>query len=128
MASDFAISRFKHLKKLLLVHGHWCYTRLANMIIYFFYKNVVGQTSEFKPPCCLTHPLVLVSHLIVCLMCSSGLCEPALLVPVLLWILCHRHGRLLADDFLQPLLHLCAAHHVRDHGQGCFCRDAAGCP
>uniref|UniRef100_A0A667YXM4 Phospholipid-transporting ATPase n=1 Tax=Myripristis murdjan TaxID=586833 RepID=A0A667YXM4_9TELE len=40
MASDFAISRFKHLKKLLLVHGHWCYTRLANMIIYFFYKNV----------------------------------------------------------------------------------------
>ncbi|XP_044060582.1 phospholipid-transporting ATPase VB [Siniperca chuatsi] len=40
MASDFAISRFKHLKKLLLVHGRWCYTRLANMIIYFFYKNV----------------------------------------------------------------------------------------
>ncbi|XP_049899159.1 phospholipid-transporting ATPase VB [Epinephelus moara] len=40
MASDFAISRFKHLKKLLLVHGHWCYTRLAHMIIYFFYKNV----------------------------------------------------------------------------------------
>ncbi|XP_070693411.1 phospholipid-transporting ATPase VB [Pempheris klunzingeri] len=40
MASDFAISRFKHLKKLLLVHGHWCYSRLANMIIYFFYKNV----------------------------------------------------------------------------------------
>uniref|UniRef100_A0A8C3AQU1 Phospholipid-transporting ATPase n=1 Tax=Cyclopterus lumpus TaxID=8103 RepID=A0A8C3AQU1_CYCLU len=40
MASDFAISRFKHLNKLILVHGHWCYTRLANMIIYFFYKNV----------------------------------------------------------------------------------------
>uniref|UniRef100_A0A3B4TMJ1 P-type phospholipid transporter n=1 Tax=Seriola dumerili TaxID=41447 RepID=A0A3B4TMJ1_SERDU len=40
MASDFAIPRFKHLKKLLLVHGHWCHTRLANMIIYFFYKNV----------------------------------------------------------------------------------------
>ncbi|XP_041443971.1 phospholipid-transporting ATPase VB isoform X2 [Xenopus laevis] len=40
MSSDFAISRFKHLKKLLLVHGHWCYSRLANMVIYFFYKNV----------------------------------------------------------------------------------------
>uniref|UniRef100_A0A3Q3IRB2 Phospholipid-transporting ATPase n=1 Tax=Monopterus albus TaxID=43700 RepID=A0A3Q3IRB2_MONAL len=40
MASDFAVSHFKHLKKLLLVHGHWCHTRLANMIIYFFYKNV----------------------------------------------------------------------------------------
>ncbi|XP_025034290.2 phospholipid-transporting ATPase VB [Pelodiscus sinensis] len=40
MASDFAVSRFKHLKKLLLVHGHWCYSRLAKMVIYFFYKNV----------------------------------------------------------------------------------------
>ncbi|XP_077183332.1 phospholipid-transporting ATPase VB isoform X3 [Paroedura picta] len=40
MASDFAISRFKHLKKLVLVHGHWCYSRLAKMVIYFFYKNV----------------------------------------------------------------------------------------
>ncbi|XP_029444131.1 probable phospholipid-transporting ATPase VD isoform X2 [Rhinatrema bivittatum] len=40
MASDFAVSRFKHLLKLLLVHGHWCYTRLANMILYFFYKNL----------------------------------------------------------------------------------------
>uniref|UniRef100_A0A673BTT1 Phospholipid-transporting ATPase n=1 Tax=Sphaeramia orbicularis TaxID=375764 RepID=A0A673BTT1_9TELE len=42
MMSDFAISRFKHLKKLLLVHGHWCNSRLANMIIYFFYKNTVS--------------------------------------------------------------------------------------
>ncbi|XP_042668137.1 phospholipid-transporting ATPase VD isoform X1 [Centrocercus urophasianus] len=40
MASDFAISQFRHLRKLLLVHGHWCYTRLTNMILYFFYKNV----------------------------------------------------------------------------------------
>uniref|UniRef100_A0A672SAW5 Phospholipid-transporting ATPase n=1 Tax=Sinocyclocheilus grahami TaxID=75366 RepID=A0A672SAW5_SINGR len=41
MSSDFAISRFKFLRKLILVHGHWCYTRLANMILYFFYKNVM---------------------------------------------------------------------------------------
>ncbi|XP_051506137.1 phospholipid-transporting ATPase VB [Myxocyprinus asiaticus] len=40
MASDFAITRFKHLQRLLLVHGQWCYSRLANMVIYFFYKNV----------------------------------------------------------------------------------------
>uniref|UniRef100_A0A6I8PPW6 Phospholipid-transporting ATPase n=1 Tax=Ornithorhynchus anatinus TaxID=9258 RepID=A0A6I8PPW6_ORNAN len=40
MSSDFAISRFKHLKKLLLVHGHWCYMRLAKMVVYYFYKNV----------------------------------------------------------------------------------------
>lgn len=40
MSSDFAISRFRHLKKLLLVHGHWCYSRLARMVVYYFYKNV----------------------------------------------------------------------------------------
>ncbi|XP_012984491.3 phospholipid-transporting ATPase VD isoform X1 [Melopsittacus undulatus] len=40
MASDFAVCQFRHLKKLLLVHGHWCYTRLTNMVLYFFYKNV----------------------------------------------------------------------------------------
>ncbi|XP_006740320.1 probable phospholipid-transporting ATPase VD [Leptonychotes weddellii] len=40
MASDFAIAQFKHLGRLLLVHGHWCYARLSNMILYFFYKNV----------------------------------------------------------------------------------------
>uniref|UniRef100_A0A8C3VUG9 Phospholipid-transporting ATPase n=1 Tax=Catagonus wagneri TaxID=51154 RepID=A0A8C3VUG9_9CETA len=40
MSSDFAISRFRHLTKLLLVHGHWCYWRLARMVVYYFYKNV----------------------------------------------------------------------------------------
>nr|XP_020759003.1 probable phospholipid-transporting ATPase VB [Odocoileus virginianus texanus] len=40
MSSDFAVSRFRHLKKLLLVHGHWCYSRLARMVVYYFYKNV----------------------------------------------------------------------------------------
>ncbi|XP_058578383.1 phospholipid-transporting ATPase VB isoform X2 [Neofelis nebulosa] len=40
MSSDFAISRFRHLKKLLLVHGHWCYSRLSRMVVYYFYKNV----------------------------------------------------------------------------------------
>uniref|UniRef100_A0A8C7XK73 Phospholipid-transporting ATPase n=1 Tax=Oryzias sinensis TaxID=183150 RepID=A0A8C7XK73_9TELE len=47
MSSDFAIPRFHHLRKLLLVHGHWCYHRLANMILYFFYKNVVYVPSIF---------------------------------------------------------------------------------
>ncbi|CAB0019266.1 unnamed protein product [Nesidiocoris tenuis] len=40
MASDFSIARFKFLKPLLLVHGHWAYHRLSNMVLYFFYKNV----------------------------------------------------------------------------------------
>ncbi|KAG1649509.1 putative phospholipid-transporting ATPase VD [Nymphon striatum] len=39
MASDFAMGRFHHLERLLLVHGHWCYVRLATMVLYFFYKN-----------------------------------------------------------------------------------------
>ncbi|XP_043283493.1 phospholipid-transporting ATPase VD isoform X2 [Venturia canescens] len=39
MAADFAIARFSMLSRLLLLHGHWCYDRLARMILYFFYKN-----------------------------------------------------------------------------------------
>ncbi|XP_050100213.1 phospholipid-transporting ATPase VA isoform X1 [Anopheles aquasalis] len=39
MASDFSIAKFKLLERLLLVHGHWNYDRLARMITYFFYKN-----------------------------------------------------------------------------------------
>ena len=59
MASDFAVSQFRHLSKLLLVHGHWCYTRLSNMILYFFYKNVVCSSREFiLPP--VTLPFLLV--------------------------------------------------------------------
>ena len=40
MTSDFAIPKFKYLKRLLLVHGHWTYYRLGSMVLYFFYKNV----------------------------------------------------------------------------------------
>ena len=46
MSSDFALTRFRFLEKLLLVHGHWCYHRLAVIILYFFYKNAV-RFSEF---------------------------------------------------------------------------------
>lgn len=42
MASDFAISRFHHLHRLLLLHGHWCYDRISRMILYFYYKNSVS--------------------------------------------------------------------------------------
>ena len=41
MASDFAISKFHHLERLLLVHGNLCYNRLALTILYFFYKNTI---------------------------------------------------------------------------------------
>ncbi|KAL1116082.1 hypothetical protein AAG570_005577 [Ranatra chinensis] len=39
MASDFSMAKFRFLHRLLLVHGHWAYHRLANMVLYFFYKN-----------------------------------------------------------------------------------------
>ncbi|KAL6726764.1 hypothetical protein Aduo_008700 [Ancylostoma duodenale] len=41
MASDFAMVRFRFLANLLLIHGHWCYQRLAQTILYFFYKNAM---------------------------------------------------------------------------------------
>lgn len=43
MASDFTLSRFRYLERLLLAHGYWCYDRLARMILYFFYKNAVSK-------------------------------------------------------------------------------------
>ncbi|KAF8721118.1 hypothetical protein HU200_023538 [Digitaria exilis] len=41
MASDFAMGQFRFLKRLLLVHGHWNYQRIAYMILYNFYRNAV---------------------------------------------------------------------------------------
>ncbi|KAG6908584.1 hypothetical protein DXG01_004071 [Tephrocybe rancida] len=40
-SSDYAIAQFRFLKRLLLVHGHWSYARNGNMILNFFYKNIV---------------------------------------------------------------------------------------
>ena len=78
-SADFAFAKFKHLQKVLLVHGHWYvqmhfrftekefgihifsnnffipliaiifsryYVRVANLVQYFFYKNVAGFTSQ----------------------------------------------------------------------------------
>lgn len=41
MASDYAIAQFRFLHKLLLVHGRWSYLRTSEMIMGFFYKNIV---------------------------------------------------------------------------------------
>lgn len=32
MASDFSIAQFRFLERLLIVHGHWCYKRIALMV------------------------------------------------------------------------------------------------
>ncbi|CAN1837058.1 Probable phospholipid-transporting ATPase 4 [Linum perenne] len=47
MASDFSISQFRFLERLLVVHGHWCYIRIAQMICYFFYKNIAFGLTLF---------------------------------------------------------------------------------
>jgi phospholipid-translocating ATPase len=41
MASDYAIAQFSYLGKLLLVHGRWSYLRTSEMILTFFYKNIM---------------------------------------------------------------------------------------
>ncbi|CAO3633882.1 unnamed protein product [Cunninghamella blakesleeana] len=41
LASDYAIAQFRYLRKLLLVHGRWSYLRTAEMIMGFFFKNIV---------------------------------------------------------------------------------------
>lgn len=49
MSSDFAIGQFRFLARLTLVHGRWCYRRLAETIANFFYKVTNGlplQTVE----------------------------------------------------------------------------------
>lgn len=39
-ASDYSIAQFRYLKRLLLVHGSWNYSRLCKLILYSFYKNI----------------------------------------------------------------------------------------
>uniref|UniRef100_A0A8C3I3E7 Phospholipid-transporting ATPase n=1 Tax=Chrysemys picta bellii TaxID=8478 RepID=A0A8C3I3E7_CHRPI len=45
--SDYAIPKFKHLKKMLLVHGHFYYVRISELVQYFFYKNVCFIFPQF---------------------------------------------------------------------------------
>jgi phospholipid-translocating ATPase len=47
MASDYAIAQFRYLKKLLLVHGRWSYLRTTEMIMGFFFKNIVWTLTLF---------------------------------------------------------------------------------
>ncbi|CCD27045.1 aminophospholipid-translocating P4-type ATPase DNF2 NDAI_0J01530 [Naumovozyma dairenensis CBS 421] len=47
MCSDFAIGQFRYVTKLVLVHGKWCYKRIAEMIPQFFYKNVIFTLALF---------------------------------------------------------------------------------
>jgi len=46
-SSDFALGQFKYLWRLLLVHGRLAYLRNSEMILYFFYKNLVMTLPNF---------------------------------------------------------------------------------
>ncbi|CCM04383.1 uncharacterized protein FIBRA_06558 [Fibroporia radiculosa] len=46
-SADVAISQFRFLKKLLLVHGSWSYQRLSKLLLYSFYKNIVLYMTQF---------------------------------------------------------------------------------
>lgn len=48
--SDYAIARFKFLAKLLLVHGHFYYIRIATLVQYFFYKVRFGYCDKMFFP------------------------------------------------------------------------------
>ncbi len=46
-SADVAISQFRFLKKLLLVHGAWSYQRVSKLVLYYFYKNIVLYMTQF---------------------------------------------------------------------------------
>eukprot|EP01066_Platyproteum_vivax_P006656 Platyproteum_vivax@DN2402_c0_g2_i1.p1 len=45
--SDYGISQFRFLSDLTLVHGRWCYRRMAKLVLYMFYKNIVLVLPQF---------------------------------------------------------------------------------
>ena len=46
-ASDFAVPEFQCIERLLFVHGRWLYMRNAELILYFFYKNMLFTIPQF---------------------------------------------------------------------------------
>lgn len=46
-SADVAIGQFRHLRKLLLVHGAWSYQRVSKVILYSFYKNIALFMTQF---------------------------------------------------------------------------------
>ncbi|XP_027008712.1 phospholipid-transporting ATPase ID isoform X1 [Tachysurus fulvidraco] len=47
LASDYSISQFRFLQRLLLVHGRWSYLRMCRFLCYFFYKNFAFTMVHF---------------------------------------------------------------------------------
>ncbi|CAI2367483.1 unnamed protein product [Moneuplotes crassus] len=45
-ASDYAISQFRFLQRLILVHGRYGYRRISSVVCYYFYKNILLVFTE----------------------------------------------------------------------------------
>ncbi|TMW60505.1 hypothetical protein Poli38472_000547 [Pythium oligandrum] len=50
-SSDYAIARFRFLERLLLVHGRWNYRRMARLVLYIFYKNILSTAAQYWYTC-----------------------------------------------------------------------------
>ncbi|KAI9009433.1 hypothetical protein BC832DRAFT_608554 [Gaertneriomyces semiglobifer] len=46
-SADFSIAQFRYLRKLILVHGGWAYSRMSKMILYSYYKNICLYMIQF---------------------------------------------------------------------------------
>lgn len=46
--ADYAFANFSMLKKVLLVHGYYYSQRLAMLVLYFFYKNLVFMLIQVR--------------------------------------------------------------------------------
>ena len=46
-AADYAFGEFRHLRRLLTVHGRYNYLRMSGLIYYSFYKNLVFITIQW---------------------------------------------------------------------------------
>uniref|UniRef100_A0A6I8PD13 Phospholipid-transporting ATPase n=1 Tax=Ornithorhynchus anatinus TaxID=9258 RepID=A0A6I8PD13_ORNAN len=47
LASDYSFAQFRHLQRLLLVHGRWSYFRMCKFLCLFFYKNFAFTLVHF---------------------------------------------------------------------------------
>lgn len=74
MSADYAVGQFRFLEKLLLVHGRWCYKRIALFCAVFFYKSIVWTFPLF---CSST----LLHAMFVADFCSQGSSSSALSTP-----------------------------------------------
>jgi phospholipid-transporting ATPase len=48
---DYGISQFRFLQDLVLAHGRWCYRRIAILVNYMFYKNLVVVLPQYFLGC-----------------------------------------------------------------------------